>query len=194
MISYQVMSEIDAVSPEDRRILVGVFVVALLIGGAGIFFEMGNRSGTICKKTLPLAIATAIESAVNNFYTEYGKLPDVGNRVTTNTAEGLKLLNILLGLDAKSDNALNSRAIKFLSVKEGKNKKNGLIYAANEKSVEGLYDPWGNPYTVVLDVDFDEHLQFNYGAKSVELQGRRVAVYSPGLDKKVGTSDDIKTW
>ena len=188
------MSETDAASTNDRRILVGVFVIALLIAGVGIFFEMGRRSVTICRRSEPLATVFALESAINSIYTEYGKLPDVGSRVTTNSPEGLKLLNILLGLDAKSDNALNSRAIKFFAVKEGKNNKNGLIYAADGKSVEGLYDPWGNPYTVVFATDFDEHLQFNYGAKPVELKGRRTAIYSSGKDKKMGTSDDVKTW
>ena len=146
------------------------------------------------KKVTSLATATALESAIASIYTEYGKLPDVGKSVTTNSPAGLKLLNILLGLDNKSDNALNPRGIKFLSVKDGKNHKNGLIYAADGKSIEGLFDPWGSPYTVILDTEYKEYLHFTLGSKTIDLKGRRSAVFSPGPDKQLGTSDDVKTW
>ena len=71
-----------------------------------------NRALIKAKSVTSLATATALESAIKGIYTEYGKLPDVGNRVTTNSPAGVKLLNILVGLDVRSDNALNSRAIK----------------------------------------------------------------------------------
>ena len=32
------------------------------------------------------------------------------------------------------------------------------------KSVKGLYDPWGNPFTVELDSDYDEELHFTVGS------------------------------
>lgn len=153
-----------------------------------------NRAVTKAKKVTSLATATALESAINTTYNEYGRIPNVGSSVTTDSPEGLKLLNILLGIDVKSDNSLNSRSIKFLTVKEAKNKKNGLIYSADEKSAEGLYDPWGNPYTVVLDTQYKEHLQFTMGKKAIDLKGRRSAAFSPGPDGVLGSSDDVRTW
>ena len=165
----------------------------LVIAGLDEVF-VPNRMLTKAREVTSLATAIALESAINSIYTEYGKLPDVGSSVTTTSPEGLKLLNILLGLDAKSDNALNSREIKFLSVKEGKNKKGGLIYAADGKSVEGLYDPWGSPYTVILDTEYKDHLHFTIGSKTIDLKERRAAAYSPGEDRKLGSADDIKTW
>lgn len=141
-----------------------------------------------------MATAAALESAINGIYTEYGKLPDVGSRVTTNSPAGLKLLTILLGLEKKSDTSLNSRAIKFLTVKEGRNHKNGLIYNADGKSVEGLYDLWGSPYTVILDTEYKKQLHFTLGSKTVDLKGRHSAAFSPGPDKQLGTSDDVRTW
>lgn len=170
-----------------------VFGCLLMFVGLDQLFTP-NRAITKAKKVTSLATAIAIESAVDNIYTEYGKIPSVGNIVTTKSPEGLKLLNILLGHDAKSDNALNSRAIKFLSVKEGKNNKNGLVFTVDGKSVQGLYDPWGNPYTVVLDTEYTDELHFTMSGKSVDLKGRRVAVFSPGRDMKLGTADDVKTW
>jgi hypothetical protein len=188
------MSEPTADNTKDRSILFGTFIIAAIVVSAAILFRLPTANPGHGRKGTSLATAIALESAINNIYTEYGKLPDVGNRVTTNSPEGLKLLNILLGLDAKSDDALNSRAIKFLSVKEGKNRKNGLVYTADGNSIEGLYDPWGIPYTVVLDTDYDERLQFKWGTQSVDLKKRRAAVFSTGPDQQLGTADDIATW
>ncbi len=149
---------------------------------------------TTCKKTSDLATTTALESAVNHFYTEYGKLPCAESRVITDTPEGVKFLTILLGRDENATPVVNTRAIKFLSVKEGKSSRNGLIYGASGNTVDGLFDFWGNPYTVELDSQYREHLHFVIGKRSIDLKGRRAAAYSPGPDHKLGTSDDVKTW
>jgi hypothetical protein len=146
------------------------------------------------KSVTTLATATALETAVNNFFTEYDKLPNVENRVTTNSSQGVELLKILLGLEPASSSPQNNRQIKFLSVREGKNRKNGLVYSPSGDSVEGLFDSWGNPYTVILDSDNDEILRFKIATKDIELKGRRVAVFTSGPDKKEGTGDDIRTW
>lgn len=172
----------------------GTFILAAIVVSSAILFRMPTANPAHGRQGTALATATALESAINNIYAEYGKLPNIGSRVTTNSPEGLKLLNILLGLDTKSDSSLNSRAIKFLAVKEGKNHKNGLIYAADGKSVEGLYDPWGDPYTVELDNQYKEHLHFTVGSQVVDLKGRRSAAYSPGADGQLGTADDVRTW
>jgi hypothetical protein len=58
----------------------------------------------------------------------------------------------------------------------------------------GLYDSWGNPFSVVLDWTYEERLRFSLGSKLITINGRRCAIYSPGADKKLGTDDDVKTW
>ena len=146
-------------------------------------------------KVMSRAMACAVELAVNNFFTDYGHLPDVGDKVQTDTADGVRLLTILLGSEGHSGPPQqNPRATKYLSVKETKTKVKGLLYDASGKSVVGLYDSWGNPYVVELDVDNDQCLRLRIGAGTVELKGKRVAVYSAGADKKLGTSDDVKGW
>lgn len=137
---------------------------------------------------------TSLESAVNNFFTEYGKLPTVGSKVTTDSPEGIQLLHVLLGIELMAENPQNARKVKFLAVKEGKKKRGGLIYAADGRTVEGLYDSWGNPYTVEIDTDYNETLEFKRGSRTETLKGRRVAVHSPGPDCIHGTRDDVTTW
>lgn len=171
-------------------LILGYISVCLTLLGWNDDERILNRA----KSVTTLATATALETAVNNFFTEYNKLPDVGNRVTTNSSQGVKLFNILLGLEPVSSNPQNYRQIKFISVREGKNRKNGLIYSQSGDTVEGLFDSWGNPFTVILDTDNDEILRFKVATKDFELKNRRVAVFSPGLDQKEGTSDDIRTW
>jgi prepilin-type N-terminal cleavage/methylation domain-containing protein len=177
------------------ELLVVITIIAVL---AGAGFAAGNAAIQRAKKTTALATATAIESAISNFYMEYGAMPteasgdsDAEAVATTDTA----LLKVLLGLETGT-NTLNTRNIKFLSVKEGKAKKNGLIYDSTGTTIEGLYDPWGGPFWVVMDSSYDEKVEVDtVAAKAITLNGRRSAVWSDGANKtKEGGNDDVKTW
>lgn len=120
-------------------------------------------------------------------------MPDGEERVVTGSTQGVDFLNVLLGWEGESTAKLNVRDIKFLSVRESKNRKNGLSYGTSG-ILDGLFDPYGNAYTVFLNTEGGENLWFEIAGETVELAGRRVAVVSPGKDGKLGTSDDIKTW
>jgi prepilin-type N-terminal cleavage/methylation domain-containing protein len=175
------------------ELLVVIAIIAVL---AAAGFAAGNAAIQKARKVTALASATAIETAVNNFFTEYGSMPSAASSDTTVKTDDATLLTVLLGLETGS-NVLNTRGVKFLSVKEGKNKKGGLIYNPNGNSVTGLYDPWGGPYNVALDLDYDEQVKpAPKAGGAVTLNGRRVAVWSDGADYK-GTNkatDDVKTW
>ncbi len=186
-------------SPDMRKGATIAFC-GMMLGGLSLvigvmeFFAFPTTNPNNGRLRTTLATSIAIESAVNNVYSEYGKIPDARVRVTTDSAEGVKLLTILLGLEDKSSKQENPRDIKFLAVKEGWNRKGGMIFDAKGRFPEGLFDPYGNPYTVILDTDIDEQLEFDIAGKPFHLKGRRAAVFSPGRDGKLGTSDDVKTW
>ena len=178
------------------ELLVVIAIIAVL---ASAGFAAGNAAIQKARKTTALATATSIETAVNNFYNEYGSMPDNGTTDTTlNTKNDTTLLNVLLGLEDAGNTVLNTRAIKFLSVKEGKANKNGLIYSSNGSSVDGLFDPWGGAYNVILDLDYDERVKPQPSAGgATQLNGRRVAVWTNGADGVNGggkLADDVKTW
>jgi len=182
------------------ELLVVISIIAVL---AAAGFGAGPAAIQRAKKLTALNTCTAIELAVNNFYTEYGFMPKELNDdppTALNTVNDLDFLNVLLGLPETGSTPLNTRGIKFLTVKEGKARKNGLIYATNGTSVTGLYDPWGGPYYVMLDGNYDERIKVKTAASPAEatLNGRRVAVWSNGADcvKGVGgkATDDVKTW
>ena len=175
-------------------------VIAIVVVLAGAGFSAGGAAIQKAKKTTCLAAATAIETAVNNFYTEYGSMPIDGTDDTifvTDEAAGIDLLKTLLG----EDKTLNPRGIKFLSANEGKANKNGLIYNSSGTEVTAMFDPWGGPYNVILDLNYDEKLEDvqpkGAGNKPSTLNGRRVAVWSDGADGVSASgkaADDVKTW
>lgn len=182
------------------ELLVVIAIIAVL---ASAGFTAGNAAIQRARKVTALATATAIESAVNSFFTEYGSMPATGTGtpvLDTNAGEGLVLLKELLG---DKTSTINTRQVNFLSVREGKKKGtggiNGLIY--NNDIPGGLYDPWGGPYKVMLDLDYEEKLSIPdtvlNGGRT--LNGRRVAVWSHGADAAPsGTggkkNDDVITW
>lgn len=183
------------------ELLVVIAIIAVL---AGAGFAAGNAAIQKAKKTTALANVVALESAVNNFYTEYGSMPTSAATETAidiNSAEGKALLNVLLGLTETTTPPLNPRAIKFLSVREGKAKgttggSNGIVYTPTG-AIVGLYDPWGGPYKLVLDTNYDEKIitaPTNGGGAT--LNSRRVAAWSEGADYATSrrTADDVKNW
>lgn len=178
------------------ELLVVIAIIAVL---AGAGFAAGNAAIQKAKKTTALATCVALESAVNNFYTEYGAMPTTATNDDKVTTRDTTLLKVLLGLETESANMLNPRKIKFLSVKEAKGKKGGLSYNPAGTSVEALYDPWGGYYSVMLDGDYDEKLKPSPAAGAAPtINGRRAAAWSNGADAIGGSggsaSDDVKTW
>ena len=168
-------------------LILGYIFTALLPILAAAGFAAGNAAITKAQRVTTLVTAVGIESAVSNYMTEYGTMPSEGSSdKTLMTSTDPELLEVLLGLEDK----LNTRSIKFLSVKEGREQKNGLVFSADGGNIVGLYDPWGGGYKVRLDLDSDEKVDVG----SETLDNRRVAVWSDGPDRRTGTKDDVKTW
>ncbi|MEO5716269.1 MAG: type II secretion system protein [Luteolibacter sp.] len=184
------------------ELLVVIAIIAVL---AGAGFAAGNAAIQKARRTTALATAIAIESSVNNFYSEYGTMPkdNLNNDTKIDTKTDLDFLKTLLGTETITA-PLNPRAIKFLSVKEGRSTSTGgtggLVYMPGSTTIKGLYDPWGGPFFVMLDGNYDETLTAvttgQTGAKTVNLNGRRCAVWSEGADAKTkkASADDVTTW
>jgi len=171
-------------------------VIAIIMVLAAASFAIGGAMLNRAKNLKAQNVATAVDQAVNAFYSEYGGFPTRSDEstITTGPGDGAEFLNALLG----NDDVLNPRGMAFLSVIEGRAQgeggMDGLVFSATGEAL-GLYDPWGRPYTVELDTAFDGFLEFTPsgidGASQVRLNGRRVAVYSPGIAE--GDQATLKT-
>lgn len=73
-------------------------------------------------------------------------------------------------------------------------RKGGLYYGADSATIQALYDPFGQPYTVILNTEYNDELVFRFGGKEIRLRNEMVAVYSAGSDGEEGTADDITSW
>ncbi len=170
-------------------------VIAIIVVLAAAGFGAGSFAMTKARSTASGTYASAVVTAVEGYYSTYGALPSVGDNLRTDRGDGLKLLEVLLGVEPQGGKIQNTRNVKFLEVKETTKNAGGLRYKSGSgRKVDGLYDDFGNPFYIELDRNYEDRLRFNQGSKRVTLNGRRVAVYSAGPDKKLGTTDDIKTW
>ncbi len=181
------------------ELLVVISIIAVLAGGG---FAAGNAAIQKAKRTTAMATCIALELAINNFYTEYGTMPKNGlgenDPKEINTRDDLELLQVLLGLP--EGDQLNPRRIKFLTVKQAKNGKDGLVYVGT--TLKELVDPWGRPFFVRLDGNYDETLKVQSAGEQKEttLNGKRVAAWTNGADASETTglggkaTDNVKTW
>lgn len=170
------------------ELLVVIAIIAVL---AAASFAAVNGALNRARETKATVAATSLATALEQYYGEYNRLPDVGASTTTDTPE---LLNILLAEDGTNDD--NPRQIVFLNVTEGKNRrKGGLVYEGD--TVEGLFDGLGDshPFTVVLNNRYDDSFTVTGYPGTPTLRNKQVAVFSPGADGDINTSDDnITSW
>jgi prepilin-type N-terminal cleavage/methylation domain-containing protein len=173
------------------ELLVVITIIAVL---AAMGFAGANAAINKAKKTQALNVCTSLAQAVISFYDEYGALPDLQGDMTTESGDGAKLINILMGYEGSSSDAQNPKAIRFFQGKEAKAKKGGIEFSGTS-SVKALWDPWGIPFRVRLDTDYDENITDPFSSGS-QVRGVRVLVYTYGKNNKndQGRGDDVKSW
>jgi prepilin-type N-terminal cleavage/methylation domain-containing protein len=193
--------------------LLVVIVIIAVLASAGL--AGGNYALLQAKKTRALALATGIEQAVNNFVRDTGTYPK--NNVegdekigTCDKAQNFssEFLEVLLAIE-NSKTPLNTKGLKYLDIPEGKVNKDGLIYeqgggASDNAKVRGIYDPWGGPFLVQFDGDYDDQITVKTGVDKTSkvVRGRKVLVWSNGHinttdqnnSKKSKPTDAVKTW
>ena len=154
------------------ELLVVISIIAVL---AGLAFPA--ISGAIERTRKVQAKNDLVQSvtAVNAYYTEYGKYPLPGAATTTPDdywiTDGLiaNLFNVLrasgLGWDSSTGENLNPRRVVFIQVPFAKNAARPLNGICPTGSNAGkYYDPWGNTYRLRIDWDYDNRLVNPYSA------------------------------
>src|SRR5438309_76855 len=142
-----------------------LIVISIIVILMGLLFPAFKGVQDQAKRVQAKNDVTQIVTAVNAFYTEYGKYP-VASTITTDAFYGTLptgvliptgcanagtnevLFNILRGIDTTN----NPRAIVFISPKVSPNARSGI--AADNR----YYDPWGTQYAIVIDSDYNNQI------------------------------------
>ena len=157
---------------EDRKaaftlmeLLLVIVIVVILVGLAFPAFQ-----GVLerAKKVQAKNDLTQIVTAVNAYYTEYGKYPLVtadtiyGPGGTSSADLFYSLRAVALGANALVNGvpAVNPRTIVFISPPDVKN----LASPRSGIGSDGqFYDPWGTPYAIEIDGNYNNQITNPYG-------------------------------
>jgi prepilin-type N-terminal cleavage/methylation domain-containing protein len=163
------------------ELLVVIAIIAILAGLAFPAVQGALESG---RKAQARNDLQQLIMAIRAFELEYGRLPTVDGQ-SEFSSNNDQLMNVLRGTaDAGSQLAMNPRRIAFMEPKIAKSPKGGL-------GPDGkFYDPWGVPYKVLLDSDYDNKINNFYtsGAGFGTLNYKVIAA-SAGPDKALGSGD-----
>jgi len=182
------------------ELLIVIAIIAVLLGLAfPVFQGVLDRA----KKAQAKNDVTQIVTAVNAFYTEYGRYPTSATRDATatygpggSTTENGGLFSELRA----TTSSLNTRQIVFISPPDAKDQTKP--YSGIKTSTSGYYDPWGSEYAVAIDADYDNQITpnpYNNGAGGSPLH-QGVIAWSLGKDSTLGkggsytSSDDVISW
>jgi prepilin-type N-terminal cleavage/methylation domain-containing protein len=157
------------------ELLVVIAIISILAGLGFAGLQTALESG---KKAQARNDVQQIASAIRAFELEYGRLPSN----TTGDDQWIgsnneNVIKALLGLDQ----GLNPRNIRFLEAKVVDRQSGGV-----DQSSYRFYDPWGSPYYIKLNTDYDNKIN-HYGDQFVS-----VIVHSTGPDKTMGKNDKIE--
>jgi prepilin-type N-terminal cleavage/methylation domain-containing protein len=149
------------------ELLVVIAIIALLMG---LLFPAYRAVQNQARQTQAKNDLTQIVAAVNAFYTEYGKYPiDTtvkGPGDATYSTDNYALFNVLRGVEPVSSTMLNPRQIVFINppyVKDPANPRSGI---GTTTGAGQYYDPWGKPYRVGIDGDYDNRIANPYTANT----------------------------
>jgi len=181
-------------------------VIAIIVILVGLLFPAFKGVQNQARQTQAKNDLTQIVTAVNAFYTEYGKYP----LVTADTIYGpaANPNNTLFNeLRATAAATQNPRKIVFISPPDVKNDTAGSRRSGVSPTTAQYYDPWGQPYNVEIDGNYDNAvanpytanagatpLQIGVIAWSLGLDGQGATAAASG-DKNTGVyADDVISW
>ena len=211
------------------ELLVVIAIIAILIG---LLFPAFKAVQNQARQTQAKNDLTQIVTAVNAFYTDYGKYPTSqttdyvfgpgggsANNVLFNELQGCPTTGVPPPT-CSANSTLNTRQIVFISppaVKTPASPRSGIATQAAtvnpcfSAAVGEFVDPWGTPYNVETDGNYDNQITTNpYGASGgagPQPLTTGVIAWSLGSDGALGAkttgcsgtntftnSDDVISW
>lgn len=154
------------------ELLVVIGVIAILMG---LLFPAFRGVQDQAKRTQAKNDVTQIVTAVNAYYTEYGKMPIDASKQGYDTLLGdpggtydnhlvFDALRAIADSDWNQSNTLNPKQVVFFSGNAAKNATHPTSGFAPQDTTNtsgvaikqnAFVDPWGNEYLVAVDGDYD---------------------------------------
>jgi len=181
----------------ELMVVIGTIVILINLAFP-VFQSVLERA----KKVQAKNDVTQIVTAVNAFYTEYGRYPtdQSTDAAAAYGAEGSSSKFVFDELRAKTAN-LNTRQIVFISPPEDTTQASpkGRIGSDGQ-----FHDPWSSAYAFRIDADYDNQVANPYGTNGAGADPVRqgVVAWSRGKDTQLGNngngkftnSDDVISW
>jgi type II secretory pathway pseudopilin PulG len=190
-------------------------VIAIIIILVGLLYPAYNAVQSQAKRTQAKNDLTQIVTAVNAYYTEYGKYPlvTIDNKIygpAGSLNDDLFYILRAVASGANAGDVANPRKIVFISppyVKDPANPRSGIGTPAGTGPGQ-YFDPWGKPYNVEIDGGYDNTVANPYTANAgptPNLQPGVIAwslgkdgngaIAAAGGDKNTGVyDDDVISW
>ena len=131
-------------------------------------------------------------TAMKGYKMEYGHIPiktglTETDLLKTDSGDGINLIKCLTGENNVSFK--NPRGIVFFEPNYTDTKKGGL-----DAITYALYDPWGRPYEMLLDVNFDKEIDaIGLGFRGLPPVRKEILIISRGKDN-TDLNDVIFSW
>ncbi|MBU6182790.1 MAG: prepilin-type N-terminal cleavage/methylation domain-containing protein [Verrucomicrobia bacterium] len=158
------------------ELLVVITIIAIL---AGLAFPAVNGAINSARKAQARNDVIQIAAAVKAYQAEYGRMPHTQTSSDTWISDNRQIMEILTVPNPNSPHALNPKGIKFLEPKSSTRAKGGFFDGV-------FYDPWGVPYALELDTDYNGRInnayfgRNNFGTVSV------ICIGADGSEKNRG--------
>jgi len=190
------------------ELLVVIAIIAILIG---MLFPAFSAVQNQARRTQAKNDLTQIVTAVNAYYTEYGQYPTAltpdttatygpaggnTNNLLFNELRACHLVNgVLTPPSCSAADVLNTRQIVYISPPDVKNPSQPKSGVGITTSIGQYLDPWGTPYNVRIDGDYDNSTTNPYGAQGtggagVDPIAQGVIAWSYGKDGLSGNNGD----
>jgi len=184
---------------DKKAVFLSILIIGLLFiaGWVGVYNSgLVNPSSNSTRQAI-----SQLQYACDDYLEEYSILP-LGSTTTedrTHSTSGKtpnSLMNTLVGLEGAA--LENPKERCFFEFKRSRGNSGDLLRDGllRTEDCAQLYDPWGNPYYVLLDYDGDRKLKDPHSGEIIE--GNRALIWSLGPDGKSGTKktnkDNIYSW
>lgn len=178
------------------EMLVVIGIIALL---ATMAVPAANVVMARVKRVRTQAALKDLTVGIKDYQVEYSRYPvpsGYSSETPVPLSQGSGVLKVLLGAN---EQGMNTRGRVFIEPPPAKNGAGGLT---GDQGSYGYMDMWGEPYYIVMDVNYDNRIQnpdvanmdrdIANGSPQQLITG--VIAYSLGEDKKVNTKDDVVSW